>query len=107
MLVLANGAVIPHTNPGVVADRQTVRDFSHYAFFHGVYNLDDIINWCWGAGLSAMECLMVASANGYAFCVVEPRRRVIWSSLEAGWDAHCIENADLSYADKKYIDFNK
>lgn len=91
MLVLPSGAVVPHTNPGVVANHSDVHNFAHYAF-SSAFKLDDILNWCWGTGFSAYDCLMIASANGYAFCVTEPRRRAVWVALDTGYADACEEH---------------
>lgn len=103
MLMLQNGAVVPHVNPGTLPNHVSVHQFTGYV--RRGATLDSLLKDCWGRGFSAYDSILVASVNGYGLCVAEPRRRVVWGNLDVGWKAHCDEYADLSDDDKRNIEW--
>ena len=103
MLILANGAVVPHVGTHPTVDHKSTHLFTRYVR-RGV-SLDVLLQDCWGRGLSAHDTVLIASVNGYSLCVAEPRRRVVWSNLDLGWTAHCSEFEDLTEEDKRDIEW--
>lgn len=105
MLINQNGSVVPHVNPGAVADHKTVHTTALFAWNcadkGAIHKLDTILEDCWSKGLSMYQTINICSVNGYALCIAEPRRKIIWDRWDTSWAAHCAENEDLDpYRDR-------
>lgn len=97
MLVLANGVVVPHVNPGSKSNVEQVVQRALYAFNRQwmKHKLDTILIDCWAKGHSAYDTINICSVNGYALCVAEPRRRVVWDIWDKDWAEYCTADEPM------------